>query len=201
MLFSDEVSPTLWQPLDFSPPCSSVYGISQARTLKWVAISSPVIIPTQDSNPHLLLGRQILCHWATWEAQGRVEFSSVTQSYPTLCYPMDCSTTRLPCQSPELAQAHVHQVDDTIQLSHPLSSPSPTPFNLSQHQGLFKWVSSSHQMAKVLKLQHQSFQWIFRTDFLLGFTGFIFLQSKGISRVFSKATVQKQQFICTQLSL
>ena len=63
---------------------------------------------------------------------------------------------------------HVHQVGDAIQPSHPLSSPSPPTFNLSQHQGLFKWVSSSHQVAKVLEfqLQHQSFKWIFRRDFL-----------------------------------
>ena len=67
-------------------------------------------------------------------------------------------------QLPELAQTHVHRVHDTIQPSHPLSSPSPPAFNLSQHQGLFQWVSSLHQVAKVLECQpqHQSFQWIFR---------------------------------------
>ena len=72
------------------------------------------------------------------------------------------------CQLPEFTQTHVHWVGDTIQPSHPLSSPSPPAFNLSQYQGLFKWVSSSHQVVKVLEfqLQHQSFQWIFRTDFL-----------------------------------
>ena len=68
----------------------------------------------------------------------------------------------------KLAQTHVHQVYDAIQPSHPLSSPSLPAFNLSQHQGLFQWVSSLYQVAKVLEfqLQHQSFQWIFRTDFL-----------------------------------
>ena len=74
-----------------------------------------------------------------------------------------------PCPSPapEPTQTHVHWVGDAIQPSHPLSSPSLPTFNLSQHQGLFKWVSSSHQVAKVLELQlqHQSFQWIFRSDF------------------------------------
>ena len=83
---------------------------------------------------------------------------------------MDCSTPGFPVhhQPPELAQTHVHRFGDAIQPSHPLSSPSPPAFNLSQHQGLFKWVSSSHQVAKVLELQlqHQSFQCIFRTDFL-----------------------------------
>ena len=98
-----------------------------------------------------------------------VQFSSVTQSCLTLCDPMDCSMPGFPVhhQFPELTQTHVHQVSNTIQQSHP-PSPSPPTFNLSQHQGLFQWVSSSHQVAKVLEfqLQHQSFQWIFRTDFL-----------------------------------
>ena len=106
-----------------------------------------------------------------------LQFSSVAQSCPTLCYPMDCSMPGFPVhhQLPELTQIHVHRVvghptissHPTIQPSHPLSSPSPD-FNLSQHQGLFQWVSSLHQVAKVLafQLQHQSFQWIFRTDFL-----------------------------------
>ena len=99
-----------------------------------------------------------------------VQFSSVAQSCPTLCDPMDCRMPGLPVhhQLPEFTQTHVHQVDDAIQPSHPLSSPSPPAFNLSQHQGLFKWVSSSYQVAKVLEfqLQHQSFQWTFRTDLL-----------------------------------
>ena len=99
-----------------------------------------------------------------------VQFSSVAQSCPTLCHPMDCSTPGLSVhhQLPEFTQTHVHRVGDAIQPSHPLSSPSPPALNLSQHQGLLQWVSSSHQVAKVLKfqLQHQSFQWIFRTDFL-----------------------------------
>ena len=76
--------------------------------------------------------------------------SSVVQSCPTLCDPMDCSTPGLPVhhQLLEFTQTHVHWVSDAIQTSHPLSSPSPPTFNLSQHQGLFKWVSSSHQVAK-----------------------------------------------------
>ena len=99
-----------------------------------------------------------------------LQFSSAAQSCLTLCKPMDCSMPGFPVyhQLPELAQTHVHQVGDAIQPSHPLSSPPPTAFNLSQHQGLFQWVSSSHQVAKVLELQlqQQSFQWVFRTDFL-----------------------------------
>ena len=79
--------------------------------------------------------------------------SSVAQSCPTLCDPMDCSTPGLPVhhQLPEHAQTHVHRLGDAIQPPHPLSSPSPPAFNLSQHQGLFQWVSSSHQVARVLE--------------------------------------------------
>ena len=79
----------------------------------------------------------------------------------TLCDPMDCSTPGLPVHHRllEFTQTHAHWVGDAIQPSHPLSSPSPLAFNLSQHQGLFKGVSSSYQVAKVLEfqLQHQSF--------------------------------------------
>ena len=81
-----------------------------------------------------------------------VQSSSVTQLCPTLCDPMGCSVPGFPVhhQPLELAQTPVYQVGDTIQPSHPLSSPSPPAFNLSQHQGLFQRVSSSHQVAKVL---------------------------------------------------
>ena len=86
-----------------------------------------------------------------------LQFSSVAQSCPTLCDPMACITPGLPVhhQLPEFTQTHVHWVGDAIQPSHPLSSPSPS-FNLSQHQGVFKWVSSSHQVAKVLECQLHS---------------------------------------------
>ena len=90
-----------------------------------------------------------------------VQFSSFTKSCPTLCNSMNCSTPGPPVhhQLPEFTQTHVHRVGDAIQPSHPLSSPSPA-LNLSQHHGLFKWVSSLHQVAKVLEfqLQHQCFQ-------------------------------------------
>ena len=120
--------------------------------------------------------------------------------------PMDCSTPGLPVyhQLLELSQTHVHQVSEAIQPSHPLFSPFPPAFNLSQHQGLFQWVSSLHQVARVLEfqLQHQSFQWI------LEYSGLIFrmdwsdlLAVQGNSRVFSNTTVPKHQFFCTQLSL
>ena len=92
----------------------------------------------------------------------------LVQSHPTLCDPMGYSTPGFPAhhQLAELAQTHVHQVGDAIQPSHPLSSPSSSAFSLSQHQGLFHWIGPLHQVAKVLELQHQSIQWIFRVDLL-----------------------------------
>ena len=136
-----------------------------------------------------------------WDAlSGR--FTSVAQSCQTLYDPMICSTSGLPVhhQLPESTQTHVHRVGDAIQPSHPLSSPSPPVLNLFQHQGPFKWVSSSHQVAKVLEfqLQHQSFQWTIWSP--LGWTGWISWQSKGLSRVFSNTTVQKHQFFSAHLS-
>ena len=101
----------------------------------------------------------------------QVQFGSVKSlSRVRLCDPMDCSTPGFPVhhQLWQLAQTHVHRVGDAIQPAHPLSSPSPPAFSLAQHQGLFQWVSSSNQVAKVLELQfqHPSFQWVFRVDFL-----------------------------------
>ena len=112
-----------------------------------------------------------------------VQFSC---SVVSLCHPTDCSTPGLPVhhQLPEFTQTHVRWVRDTVQPSHPLSSPSPPAFSLSQQQGLFKWVSSSHQVAKVLECQLQLPVNI-QGWFLLGWTGWISLQSKGLSRVFS----------------
>ena len=99
-----------------------------------------------------------------------VQFSSVAQSCPILCDPMNRSTPGLPVryQLPEFTQTHVHWVGNAIQPSHLLLSPSPPAPNRFQHQGLFQWVNSSHQVAKVLEfqLQHQSFQWTPRTHLL-----------------------------------
>ena len=95
-----------------------------------------------------------------------VQFSSVTQSCPTLCDPMNRSTPGLPVhhQLPEFTQTHIHQVRDAIQPTHPLSSPSPPAPNPSQHQSLFQRVNSSHEVAKVL--EHHSFQRNPRVDLL-----------------------------------
>ena len=107
------------------------------------------------------------CLLGQWLQFSLVQFRHSVASM--FCDPMDCSKPGFPVhhQLPELAQTHVHRVSDAMQSSHPLLSASPPTFNLSQHQGLFKWVSSSHLVAKVLEfqIQHQSFQWIFRTDF------------------------------------
>ena len=127
------------------------------------------------------------------------KISSAAQSCPTLCDPMDCSTPGFLVLHHllELTQTHVHQVSDAIQPSHLLSSPSPPAFNLSHYQGLFQWVSSSHQVAKVLEFQHQSLQWIFRTDFLR-IDWFDLHAVQGTLKNLLQTTVQKHQLFRTQ---
>ena len=126
---------------------------------EWLPIS---LLLTQEFQ-----GQRSLVGYSPW---GSVQFSSVTQSCLTLCNPMNHSILGLPVhqQLPEFTQTHAHWVGDAIQPSRPLSSPYPPALNLSQHQGLFQWVNSIHQVAKVLEfqLQHQSFQWTPRTDLL-----------------------------------
>ena len=118
-------------------------SITNSRSsLKLMSINS--LIPSN----HLILCGPLL---------GLVQFGSVTQSCPTLCDPVNCSTPGLPVhlQLPEFTQTHVQRVSDAIQPSHPLSSPSSPAPNHSQHQRLFQWVSSLHQVAKVLEFQLQ----------------------------------------------
>ena len=161
-------------------------------------LSVPVItLGTHYARQHYILGYQI----ATWSIICLImkcrKFSSVTQSYPTLCNPRDCSTPGLPVchQLPELAQTHVHRVSDAIQPCHPLLSPSLPAFNVSQQQGLFQWVSPLHQVVKYWSF---SFSISSSNEYsgLISFrlTDLISLQSKGLSRVFSNTTVQKHQF-------
>ena len=115
------------------------------------------IFRTQGSNPGLPRCRQTLYHLSHQGSpyMSSVQFSSVTQSCLTLRDPMNCSTPGLPVhhQLPEFTQTHVHRVSDAIQPSHLLSSPSPPALNPSQHQSLFQWVNSSHEVAKVLESQ------------------------------------------------
>ena len=132
------------------------------------------------------------------------QFSSVAQLCPTLCDPINCSTPGLPVyhQLPEFTQTHIHWVGDAIQPSHPLSSPSPPAPNPSQHQSfpisqLFAWSGQSigvSASAAVLPMNTQDWS-------PLGWTGWISLQSKGLSRVFSNTTLQKHRFFGAQLSL
>ena len=139
-----------WSKLPFPTP-ENIHPGTNAASLKSPALAGRLFITT-----------------ATWES---LQFSSVQSLSRVRLYdPMDCSRPGLAVhhQLLESTQTHVHWVSDAIQPSHSLLSPSPPAFNLSQHQGLFKWVHSLHQVAKVLEfqLQHQSFQWIFRTDLL-----------------------------------
>ena len=135
--------------MDCSPPGSSVHGILQVRILEWVAISfSRESSQPRDWTQFSHTADRLFTNWVT------NSFSSVTQSCPTLCDPMNRSMPGLPVhhQLPQLTQTHVHRVSDAIQPSHPLSSPSPPAPNSFQHQSLFQWVNSLHEVAKVLEL-------------------------------------------------
>jgi len=138
-----QLCPTLCNPIDGSPTGSSVPGILQERILEWLAFSFSIQM---------------------------FQLSLVTQSCLTLHDPMNYSMPGLPIhhQFLESTQTHVHRVGDAIQPSHPLLSTSAPAPNPSQHHGLFQWVNSSREAAKVLEfqLQHQSFQWSPRTDLL-----------------------------------
>ena len=137
-------------------------------TLWTTALQAPLSMNYPGNN--IGVGSHFLLQEIFSTQESNPQFSSVTQSCLTLRDPMDCSMLGLPVhhQLPEFTQTHVLWVSDAIQPSHPLSSPSLPAFNLSQHQGHFRWVSSLHQVAKVLEfqLQHQSFHWTLRTDLL-----------------------------------
>ena len=148
-------------------------GFFQAKILDR-PFPSPEAHPNPEMKPMSLASPALAGRFFTMAPPGKpsmlIQFSSVAQSCPTLCDPMNRSTPGLPVrhQLPEFTQIHVHRVSDAIQPSHPPSSPSPLAFNLSQHQGPYKGLSSLHQLAKVLELQlqHQSFQRTPRTDLL-----------------------------------
>ena len=138
-------------------------SINSVMPSNHLILCHPLLLPSIFPRIRVISNESVLCiRWPKVHVISSLQFSSVAQPGLTLCNPMDCSRPGLPVhhQCPELAQTHILQVNDAIQLSHPLSFPSPPAFNLSQHQGLFKWVSSLHQVAKVLEfqLQHQSFQ-------------------------------------------
>ena len=129
-------------------------------------------------------------------------YCSVAQFCPTHCDPMHCSTPGFPVhhQLLQLAQTHVHRVRDAIQQSHPLVSPSPPASNLSQHQSVFQWVGSSHQVSIGASASASGLPMNIEGWFPLGWTGWISLLSNGLSRVFSSTTLWKHQFFSAQLS-
>ena len=145
----------------------SIHVLQMTRTCSFSRLSN---IPLYVCGTSFFAIYLINGMWCTLRFLPCLQFSLVAQSCPTVCDPMEHSTPGLPVhqQLSEFAQTHVHGVGDVIQQSHPLPSPSPPALNLSQHQGLFQWVGSLHQVAKVLELQlqNQSFQWIFRSDVL-----------------------------------
>ena len=142
--------------------------------------------------------RMILTEWLH-----SVQFSSVTQSCPTLCDPMNRSTPGLPVhhQLPEFIQTHVHRVGDAIQPCHPLSSPFPPAPNPSQHQSLpmsqlFAWGGQSTGVSALASFLPKKSQGWSPSEW----TGWMSLQSKGLSRVFSNTTVEKHQCFSAQPS-
>ena len=142
--------------------------------------------------------------WVWFQAWGDSTCYSVTQSYQTLCDPMDCSTPGFSVlhHLPEFAQTHVHWFSDAIQPSHPLLIPSPA-FSLSQHQGFFpmSWLFASGSQSIGASASTSVLPMNIQRWFPLGLTGLISLLSKGLSRVFSRTTNWRHQFLSAKLSL
>ena len=137
--------------------CQAPLSMGFSRQEYWNGMPSPSLgdLPEPAVTPASPVSPSLAGRLFTTEPPGNpfnyFQFSSVAQSCPTFCDPMDHSMPGLTVhlQLPEFTQTHVHWVGDAIQPSHPLSFPSPSTFNLSQHEGLFQWISSSHQVAKV----------------------------------------------------
>ena len=139
-------------------PCRRCGFNPWVRKIPWRRKWQPtqIFLPGKSQGQRSLVELQFIGSqriWYDWRVFSSVQFSSVTQSCPTLYDPMNRSTPGLPVhhQLPEFTQTHVHRVSDAIQPSHPQSSPSPPALNPSQHQSLFQWVNSSHEVAKVLE--------------------------------------------------
>ena len=137
-------------------------SFSQPTNICWVTTIPDIAPKTSYSagktNSHCSINEEWRENGSYWEILldiSSVQLSSVAQSCPTFCDPMNHSTPGLPVhhQLPKFTQTHIHRVGDAIQPSHPLSSPSPLAPNPSQHQSLFQWVNSSHKVAKVLEFQ------------------------------------------------
>ena len=161
-----ELRPTLYNPTDCGMPGLPVHHQLPEFTKTHVHWVGDAIQPSHSLLHPSPSAFNLFQHQGLFNTY--TQFSSVAQSCPTLCDPMNHSTPGLPVPHQLLGstQTHVHWVSDAIQPSQPLSSPSSPAPNPSQHQGLFQWVNSSHEVAKVLEfqLQHQSFQWTPRTD-------------------------------------
>ena len=196
-----------WKSLSLTlcdPVVYTVHGILQARKVEWGAVPfSRGSSQSRDQTQVSLIACRFFTNWATREAHS-VQFSSVTQSCPTLCDPMNCSMLGLPVhhQLEEFTQIHAHWVGDAIQPSHPLSSLSSSclqSFPASESFPMTQFFTSGGQSigvsasASVLPMNTQDWS-------PLGWTGWISLQSTGLSRVFSNTTVQKHQFFSPQLS-
>ena len=154
---------SLYFPLNFTANL-------KIESIKQLYIQHNIYIIYREWNTEICLNIEE-SHKHTYCTIAFILFSSIQSlSHVRLWDPMNCSSPGLPVhhQLLEFTYTHVHWVSDAIQPSHPLLSPSPPALNLAQHQGLFQWVSSSHQVAKVLEfqLQNQSHQWTLRTDLL-----------------------------------
>ena len=183
------------EPLDSSPSWLYIYTLAGVFRPDCLWIQNPLFSYSPLAN--------ICFSYREWSSMLRKckitkttkNFSSVTQSCPTLCNPMDCSIPGFPVhhQLSELGQTHVHHIGDAIQPSHPLPSPSPPAFNLSQHQGLFQlsWFFASGGQSTGVSASVSVLPMNIQDWFPLRWISWIFLQSKGLSRVFSNTTVQK----------
>ena len=138
------------------PPsiCREVMGLDAMILVFWILSFKPTVLLSSFIFMRRLFSFSSLSSIRVLSSAS-VQFGSATQSCPTLCDPMNCSTPGLPVhhQLPEFTQTHVHRLGDAIQPSHPLLSPSPPALNPSQDQGLFQWVNSLHEVAKVLEFQ------------------------------------------------
>jgi len=139
-----------WEPTPVFLP-----GESQGWGAWWAAVSGVAQSSSSSRMWQTPLHRLYIDSWHSFNDLNQVQFSSVAQLCPTLCDPVNRSTPGLPVhhQLPEFTQTHVHRVSDAIQPSHPLLSPSPPAPSPFQHQSLFQWVNSSHEVAKVLEFQ------------------------------------------------